>query len=127
GSIGTLAVLKYFDFFAAETARLLTSLGVTATAPQLGWLLPVGYSFIVFSVTSYVVDVYRGKLPPAKLGELAAYVTFFPKLLAGPIERATHFLPQWRERFRFDSEKAVLGIHLILWGLFKKVVISDRL
>lgn len=127
GSIGTLAVLKYFDFFTAEAARLLTSLGVSADPPQLGLLLPIGYSFLVFSVTSYVVDVYRGKLAPAALGDLAAYLTFFPKLLAGPIERATNFLPQWRERFRFDSEKAVMGIYLILWGLFKKVVIADRL
>ncbi len=127
GSIGTLAVLKYFDFFAAETARFLAGIGIAANAPQLGLLLPVGYSFLVFSVMSYVVDVYRGKLEPAGLGELAAYVTFFPKLLAGPIERATNFLPQWRERFRFDSQKAVMGINLILWGLFKKVVIADRL
>lgn len=127
GSIGTLAVLKYFDFFAAEAARLLSALGVQAHAPQLGLLLPVGYSFLVFSVTSYVVDVYRGKLEPAGLGELAAYLTFFPKLLAGPIERATHFLPQWRERLGFDSEKVVMGTNLILWGLFKKVVIADRL
>lgn len=124
GSIGTLAVLKYFDFFSAEVWRLF---GASAAPPHLGLLLPVGYSFIVFSVTSYIVDVYRGKLQPAALTDLSAYVTFFPKLLAGPIERATNFLPQWKERLQFDSEKAVMGLNLILWGLFKKVVIADRL
>lgn len=129
GSLGTLALLKYFGFFLTESMSLLHALGLTSSgeAPTFDLVLPIGYSFITFSVTSYIVDVYRGKQQPARLTDLTVFVIFFPKLLAGPIERATHFLPQWRERVRFDSAKAVMGMQLILWGLFKKVVIADRL
>jgi alginate O-acetyltransferase complex protein AlgI len=128
--LGTLAVLKYLDFLVAEFLTLLIAVGVAAegtVSPALGWHLPIGYSFVTFSIASYVIDAYRGRLPPAPLSGLVAYVAFFPKLLAGPIERATNFLPQWWERRRFDPQRAGYGLYLILWGLFKKVVIADRL
>lgn len=129
-SLGTLALLKYFNFFVAETFGLLEYVGIVgadASVPEVGWFLPVGFSFVTFSIASYVIDVYRREMEPARFTDFAAYVSYFPKILAGPIERAKHFLPQWLERRRFDPAKATEGFQLILWGLFKKVVIADRL
>ena len=129
-SLGTLAALKYFDFFLAQVAGLLTSLNMLpegTEVPALEWYLPIGYSFVTFTIASYIIDAYRGKIEPAKLTSLAAFIAFFPKILAGPIERATNFLPQWQAGRSFDFLQASHGMHLILWGLFKKVVIADRL
>jgi alginate O-acetyltransferase complex protein AlgI len=116
-SLTPLFVFKYFDFF-AETID--TFLPFTPS--------PVGLSFYSFSCVSYLVDVYRGLLTAERHpGRLVLYVAFFPKLLAGPIERATAFLPQLLLPVRFDPEGVTQGLQLILWGLFKKVVIADRL
>jgi len=128
-TLGTLTILKYAGTLAAVVSAILGTprvAGGTGTASTVAWYLPVGYSFITFSLVSYIIDVYRGKLYPASLTNLAAFVLFFPKLLAGPIERATHFLPQWKQR-SFDLTLASEGIYLVMWGLFKKVVIADRL
>lgn len=126
-----LAILKYYNFFATSIEGAVGGLGAFSEAvalPRLEFLLPAGLSFYVFSSVSYIVDVYREKIPPERhLGLLAVYISFFPKLLAGPIERAGSFLSQLTRPVRFDSLRAVAGLQLILWGLFKKVVIADRL
>jgi alginate O-acetyltransferase complex protein AlgI len=129
--ISVLFVFKYFNFFANALGDLLTPInGVSAilALPRLELLLPVGLSFYTFSCISYLADVYRRTTPPElHLGKLAVYVAFFPKLLAGPIERAGTFLNQLAVPVRFDSTSATIGLQLMVWGLFKKVVIADRL
>ena len=123
-SLAPLVVFKYFDFFAGS----LNDLTQSSISPTLGLLLPAGLSFYTFSCVSYLIDVYKAKLEPERhIGRLALYVSFFPKLLAGPIERATTFLPQVLRPVHFDPEGVTLGLQLMLWGLFKKVVIADRL
>jgi D-alanyl-lipoteichoic acid acyltransferase DltB (MBOAT superfamily) len=122
-NLGLLFFVKYLDF-------LFEQLGFVFgfTAPQLGIKLPAGLSFYVFMTVTYMVDVYRGQMEAERhLGNFAQYVAYFPKILAGPIERARTFLPQVRERIRFDPEKVVEGSQLILFGLIKKLVIADRL
>ena len=91
-------------------------------------MLPVGISFYTFQSMAYTIDVYRGVVEPEKhLGIMATFVAFFPQLVAGPIERAPHMLPQFRQRMSFDQARTVEGLRLILWGAFKKIVIADRL
>ena len=122
GGVIPLLVFKYYDNF------FLRYLLTAPSIPRLNWLLPAGLSFYTFSCMSYLVDVYRGRLPVEKhLGRMALYVAFFPKLLAGPIDRATTFLPQLLQPVRFNREEVALGLQLMLWGLIKKVVIADRL
>jgi D-alanyl-lipoteichoic acid acyltransferase DltB (MBOAT superfamily) len=131
GELAVLAVFKYFNFFASSLESALGGLGVFSEAlalPRLGFLLPAGLSFYTFSAISYIVDAYRGTIPAERhLGRLALYIAFFPKLLAGPIERAKPFLEQIVKPVGFDAALATLGLQLMLWGLFKKVVIADRL
>ncbi|OQY41470.1 MAG: hypothetical protein B6242_17355 [Anaerolineaceae bacterium 4572_78] len=96
--------------------------------PAFEVLLPVGISFYTFQTLAYTIDVYRGKLKPEKhLGIFALYVAFFPQLVAGPIERAKNLLPQFYHKFNFSGNRVVSGLRLMLWGMFKKVVIADRL
>lgn len=136
-TIGVLAELfvlvlyKYFDFI-AESLNPVFGLIAGATEPfalpRLEFLLPAGLSFYTFSAISYIVDVKRGTAPAEKnLARLALYIAFFPKLLAGPIERAKPFLEQIGGRLQFDSALFAFGLQIFLWGLFKKVVIADRL
>ena len=129
--LGTLLVFKYYDFLAGVLDTALTSAGAvdaTPVFPRLGVVVAVGLSFYTFSCVSYIADVYADRLPPERhLGHFALYVSFFPKLLAGPIERARPFLSQLRKPVVFDPTGVTLGLQLMLWGLFKKVVIADRL
>jgi D-alanyl-lipoteichoic acid acyltransferase DltB (MBOAT superfamily) len=126
-----LAVFKYFNFFSESAEGVLNDLGgfsEAITLPRLDFLLPAGLSFYVFSSISYIVDVYREEIPAERhLGKVAVYISFFPKLLAGPIERAGPFLANLSKPIAFSGTIAVAGLQLILWGLFKKVVIADRL
>ncbi len=131
-SLAPLVVFKYWDFVADSLEALLLGVGMPIQpkqfAPRLGLLLPVGLSFYTFSCVSYLADVYWNKLAAERhAGHFLLYVSFFPKLLAGPIERATTFLPQLVRPVRFDAENVTAGLQLMLWGLFKKVVIADRL
>ena len=127
-NLGILAVFKYFNFFSASFNGLFEALGVTYVIPHLDVLLPLGISFYTFQTLSYTIDVYRGKMLPQKhLGVFALYVAFFPQLVAGPIERATHLLPQFFKKHDFDYARACDGFQLMLWGFFKKIVIADRL
>ncbi len=115
--LGSLAALKYYDFIAAE-------LGL----PKLGWANPAGYSFYAFSAAACLIDLYARRVPGEySAGRVALYLAWFPKIFAGPIERATSFLPQVAAGLRADPQRFVLGLQLIGWGLVKKVVIADNL
>jgi D-alanyl-lipoteichoic acid acyltransferase DltB (MBOAT superfamily) len=123
--LGALAMLKFYDFAAGEIEPLL---GSGYRLPRLGLTAPVGFSFYAFMAAAYLVDVYRGTCEAEQnAGRFAFYVSWFPKILAGPIERAQPFLEQIPARLRLDPVLAIAGLQLIVWGLFKKVVIADNL
>jgi D-alanyl-lipoteichoic acid acyltransferase DltB (MBOAT superfamily) len=126
-NLGFLGVFKYYNFFLDNFIQAFTFFGQEIKASGLEIILPVGISFYTFQTLSYSIDVYRKKLEPTKdLVAFSAFVTFFPQLVAGPIERATNLLPQFYKKREFNYEKAVDGLRQILWGLFKKVVIADN-
>ncbi len=126
GNLGVLGLFKYFDFFAASFAGLLSSLGVSADPPLLDVILPVGISFYTFQTLAYTIDVYRGKIEPSRdLTVVALYVSFFPQLVAGPIERPGRLLGQFEKARLVDASKIASGCFLILLGLFKKIAIAD--
>ena len=126
-NIGFLGVFKYFNFFAESFADAFTFFGQSIEPTRLNIVLPVGISFYTFQTLSYSIDVYKGKLKPTKdVIAFFAFVSFFPQLVAGPIERATNLLPQFFRKRKFDYDAAVNGMRQILWGLFKKIVIADN-
>ncbi|MBK9174843.1 MAG: MBOAT family protein [Flavobacteriales bacterium] len=126
-NLGLLGFFKYFNFFAQSFADAFTIFGVPFTADRLDLVLPVGISFYTFQTLSYSIDVYRGHLRASRDAvAFAAYVSFFPQLVAGPIERAVNLLPQFASPRVFDRAKAVDGLRQMLWGLFKKLVIADN-
>ena len=119
-----LAVFKYYDFFVTEFAQLFH---ISTDGLLLKVILPVGISFYTFQALSYSIDVYRGKIEPTKdIIAFFAFISFFPQLVAGPIERATNLLPQFLKKREFDYDTAVDGMRQILWGLFKKIVVADN-
>ncbi len=126
-NLGMLLFFKYYNFFAQNLADAFTLFGKNLNVRSLHIILPVGISFYTFQTMSYSIDVYRNKLKPGK-DALAffTYVSFFPQLVAGPIERATHLLPQFSQAKSFQSESIRVGIKYIIWGLFKKMVIADN-
>lgn len=127
-NLGLLFTFKYFNFFSRSFYDLFQAIGLHVPTPVLNVLLPVGISFYTFQTLSYTIDVYRGKIPAEKhLGIFALYVSFFPQLVAGPIERASNLLPQFQRKNDFDDSRTVSGLRLMLWGLFKKIVVADRL
>jgi alginate O-acetyltransferase complex protein AlgI len=127
-NLGLLFAFKYFNFFSATTRRLLNQFNIFYDVPVFDVLLPVGISFYTFQTLSYSIDVYRGRQKPERhLGIFALYVSFFPQLVAGPIERSSRLLPQFFRQNGFDPERVSSGLRLMLWGFFKKVVIADRL
>jgi D-alanyl-lipoteichoic acid acyltransferase DltB (MBOAT superfamily) len=127
-NLGILFLFKYFNFFNFTLARSFNLFGVNLSPLNLDVLLPVGISFYTFQTLSYTIDVYRGITPVERhFGIFALYVSFFPQLVAGPIERSHHLLPQFREVHKFDYQRIRDGLILMLWGFFKKVVIADRL
>ncbi|MEP7166120.1 MAG: MBOAT family O-acyltransferase [Ferruginibacter sp.] len=126
-NLGFLGVFKYYNFFAASFADGLSLLGVKANLGTLQVILPVGISFYTFHGLSYVIDLYNNKIKPERnFVDYSVFVSFFPLLVAGPIERATHLLPQILKKREFDYSKAIDGLRQILWGLFKKIVIADN-
>jgi len=127
-NIGFLAFFKYFNFFTKSFHEAFTFFGNPISDPiLLNVILPVGISFYTFQTLSYSIDTYRRKLEPTKdIISFLTFVSFFPQLVAGPIERATNFLPQFQKKRVFSYEKASDGLRQILWGLFKKVVIADN-
>ena len=127
-SLGLLGFFKYFNFFARELTDLLGAIGLEFMKPTMDIVLPVGISFYTFQTMSYTIDVYRGRTQPVKnLGDFALYVAFFPQLVAGPIERSTHLIPQITNPRTVRASDFSEGLWLILWGLFKKVVIADNM
>ncbi len=127
-NLGLLAVFKYFGFFTESFIEAFSALGLKVNAPLVNIILPVGISFYTFQTLSYTIDIYRKQMQPTqKLVDFAAYVAFFPQLVAGPIERARNLLPQFEQKRTWDSEKATSGALLFVWGLFKKIVIADNL
>ena len=126
-NLGFLGFFKYFNFFAESFSDAFTLLGTPIEAARLSIILPVGISFYTFQTLSYSIDVYRRKLEPSRnIISFFAFVSFFPQLVAGPIERAKNLLPQFYAKRIFEKNKAIDGLRQILWGLFKKVVIADN-
>lgn len=121
-----LAIFKYYNFFAFSFSVALNSIGVQSSPILLNVILPVGISFYTFHGLSYIIDIYYKRIQSEKnVVDYALFVSYFPLLVAGPIERATHLLPQVKVKRSFDFEKAKEGIYQIIWGLVKKVVIAD--
>ncbi len=128
GNLGLLGVFKYLDFFLENVGAVLESLGLGASPATLGIFLPVGISFYTFQTMGYTIDVYRGKVEARRnLLDYAVYVSFFPQLVAGPVERAGNLLPQVEAPRHFDGEGFRSGLTLALWGAFKKIAIADVL
>jgi alginate O-acetyltransferase complex protein AlgI len=126
-NLGFLGVFKYFNFFASSFAAFSANLGLHVNPWTLKVILPVGISFYTFHGLSYVIDIYKNRIKAEKnFIDYSLFVSFFPLLVAGPIERATHLLPQIKKERTFDYHKAVDGLRQILWGLFKKAVIADQ-
>ncbi|MBI4155166.1 MBOAT family protein [Candidatus Woesearchaeota archaeon] len=127
-NLGLLFAFKYFNFFGDTIREILQVFTIQLNPMTLKVLLPVGISFYTFQSLSYTIDVYRRKIKPTRhLGIFALYISFFPQLVAGPIERAKNLLPQFFEEHYFDYKRVTDGLKLMLWGFFKKVVIADRL
>lgn len=127
-NLGLLGIFKYLDFFIESTVAFLAAFGMSANLSALEIVLPVGISFYTFQTMSYTIDVYRGSLKPTpKFLDFALFVAFFPQLVAGPVERASRLLPQITAPRTVTSEGTSAGVFLVLWGLYKKVVIADNL
>lgn len=122
-----LCVFKYYNFFGENFATLFSTFGITLDWVVLDIMLPVGISFYTFQALSYTIDVYQHKIKPTHdILAFFAFISFFPQLVAGPIERATNLLPQFLKERTFDYGKAVDGMRQILWGFFKKMVVADN-
>ena len=126
-NIGILGVFKYFDFFIDSANHLLGALGFVSQFGLLELVFPVGISFYTFQTLSYTIDIYRRKIEPTDdIVSFFGFVSFFPQLVAGPIERAADLLPQFKNDRTFDYSNAMDGMRQILWGMFKKVVVADN-
>ncbi|MGB5554941.1 MAG: MBOAT family O-acyltransferase [Flavobacteriaceae bacterium] len=127
-NFGILFLYKYYDFFNTSVFTFMEFLGVRMKLPDFSLILPVGISFYTFQAVGYTIDVYRGQINHERhFGRYALFVSFFPQLVAGPIERASNLLPQFRKKIEFDYHKAIEGTKLIIWGYFMKLVVADRL
>ena len=125
-NLGFLGLFKYYDFFALSFSTLLLNIGIKSSPLLLHWILPVGISFYTFHGLSYVIDIYKSRIKAERNPiDYALFVSYFPLLVAGPIERATHLLPQVKEKRAFNFQQAKEGFYMIIWGLLKKVVIAD--
>jgi alginate O-acetyltransferase complex protein AlgI len=127
-NIGVLGLFKYFNFFNANLAALASQFNLHYPVHNLGLLLPIGLSFHTFQAMSYTIEVYRGRQKAERhFGIYALYVMFYPQLVAGPIERPGQLIHQFRERHYFEYRRVTEGLKLMFWGLFKKIVIADRI
>jgi len=125
-NLSILGFFKYFNFFIESLSQVVTNLGIEPSHLRLEIILPVGISFYTFQTMSYTIDIYRGKLKPTyNFRDFSLFVAFFPQLVAGPIERAVNLLPQVQHRRNLTWDQSLRGIHLVLFGLFKKVAIAD--
>ena len=127
-NLGILFYFKYYNFLAENLQVLVDIINPNWYIPEHNWLLPVGISFYTFQTLSYTIDIFFKKLKPeANFARFALFVSFFPQLVAGPIERASNLLPQFHEKMTVDYDRMIFGFRMILWGMFKKVVVADRL
>ena len=127
-SLGVLFFFKYFNFVSETIAKMVSFFVMPIEPIMLNFLLPVGISFYTFQTLSYVIDVYKGSVSAEHhFGKYATFVSFFPQLVAGPIERTDNLLPQIKEEHRFDYEQASYGLKQMAWGFFKKIVIADTI
>ncbi len=127
-NLGILFLFKYYNFFNESVFSILDLMGIRIMLPHFDLLLPVGISFYTFQSIGYIVDVYREKIQPeTHFGKYALFISFFPQLVAGPIERSASLLPQLNKIAVFDYDKAIEGLKLIIWGYYMKVVVADRL
>lgn len=127
-NIGVLSIFKYYNFLNQNLTYLINSFGFKNPLPFLSLLLPIGLSFHTFQAMSYTIEVYRGhQRAERNFGIYSLYVMFYPQLVAGPIERPQNLLHQFREKHKFDGNRIIEGLKLMLWGFFKKLVIADRL
>lgn len=127
-NLGVLGFFKYYNFFSGEFNELLSLIGMGSALPVLNLILPVGISFYTFQSMSYTIDIYKQKLEVEKnIFNFLLYVSFFPQLVAGPIERATHLLPQVQNNRKFELDKQLDGLWLIFFGYFLKVFMADNL
>lgn len=127
-NIGILCIFKYYNFINTNFSYLLHGFAIENPIPYLSILLPIGLSFHTFQAMSYTIEVYRGNQKAERhFGIYALYVMFFPQLVAGPIERPQNLLHQFREKHHFDEDRVFEGLKLMVWGLFKKLVVADRL
>lgn len=127
-NLGLLFSFKYLNFFSSSLTALCRTISIPFSAPVLDIILPVGISFYTFQTLSYTLDVYKGKLTPERdFATFALFVSFFPQLVAGPIEKASNLLPQLKAEHKFSYENAAWGAKLMVWGFFKKMVIADQL
>lgn len=127
-NLGLLFFFKYMNFFGETLTAVCRSISIPFSAPTLDLILPVGISFYTFQTMSYTIDIYRGRMKPEQnFITFALYVSFFPQLVAGPIEKAANLLPQLRQSHPFSYDNATYGLKLMAWGFFKKLVIADRL
>lgn len=126
-NIGVLCFFKYYNFFIESFNEFLLGFGITQSLSTLKIILPVGISFYTFHGLSYILDIYNGKIKPTKsLLNYSLFVSYFPLLVAGPIERASHLLPQLKEKRSFNYLQATEGLKQMLWGFFKKIAIADN-
>ncbi len=127
-NLGLLFFFKYLNFFGESLTALCRALSIPFSAPALDIILPVGISFYTFQTLSYTLDIYKGRLKPERdFVTFALFVSFFPQLVAGPIEKASSLLPQLKEEHRFTYQNASLGAKRMAWGFFKKMVVADQL
>lgn len=126
-NLGILGFFKYFNFFAESTIAVLDFIGFQSNPVFINIILPIGISFYTFQTMSYTIDIYRKQIKATNnLLQFMAFVSFFPQLVAGPIERASNLLPQFEKKRKFDTVEAIEGIKQATWGLFKKIVIADN-
>lgn len=126
-NLGFLGIFKYYNFFSESFADAVSNIGLHINPWTLNVILPIGISFYTFHGLSYVIDIYKDRIKAEKnIVDYSVFVSFFPLLVAGPIERATHLLPQIQRKRTFDYTMAIDGLKQILWGLFKKIVIADQ-
>src|SRR6185295_9534046 len=127
-NLGVLAAFKYFGFFIDSFSAVWRALGFSLEPIALQIVLPVGISFYTFQALSYTIDVYRGRMAPVRDPvQYLCFISFFPQLVAGPIERADRLLPQFAADRSFDAERSIDGLRQMLWGFFKKMVVADGL
>lgn len=126
-NLAILFLFKYYNFITQNIEIALEATGLAIDLPEFGFLLPVGISFYTFQALGYSIDVYRGTTKVERnFFDYALFVSFFPQLVAGPIERSSNLLPQFKEKHRFEYDNAMAGVKLMLWGFFMKLVVGDR-